>query len=137
MGLLENVAAETEDRIGAIVAQVADAPGQILGGEKPMRMTGLEALVQPMNTTTEILIVANTFTILSKDLKTGRFKRHWTIQATGGSADQKGRLDLTLMGELPRMMPEAKCNPKGHNGILTRPITKKTLQVSVNSGTSV
>jgi len=134
-GLLSTVSAETEDRIGAIVAQVADAPAQILGADRAFRLTESVEITPQTNTTTEIIFATNTFTILSEDLNTGSFKRHWTIQATGSSADQKGRLELTLMGDLPKMTSKTHFKQNGHDGVLTRPITKKTLQIRVSSPT--
>jgi len=133
-GLLENIVSKTEDRIGAIVADVANAAGPTAAGPAGApRM--VETTVAINGSVTEILELSHDFLILPSELDEGNFTRHWTLQATGDGGVQNGRLDLIIGGTLPIRRRHGITRKKEYPALLTRPLIRQTLQVSVSSAT--
>lgn len=138
-GLLENVAATTEDRISQIVTELGDAAKEaapkkaMLLGE-PSLSYG-PALATPA-VCVEVQEFKNLFFIQSSELYSGAFRCSWTILAQG-PADRAITVDASFNGTLPEVGAGPKAGAAGAppqtpstgtsgaatiRGLLTRPL---------------
>jgi hypothetical protein len=125
-GLLESVSATTEDRISNIIAQISQAPKDLLSKAfDPDLAPSLAG--QPSSTITQSVTFTNNFYILPSELEANGFKRKWIIPIDGADPNILVNASFKCTYNAKRFNASAVEGP--FNGLVTRPLRKLLLQV--------
>ncbi|TDW96988.1 hypothetical protein [Dinghuibacter silviterrae] len=129
LGLLQNVAFTSDDRVTSVVAEIADLPKALLGRGAEMRDSErIEQVTEPTIYRKETF--KNTFIITAGEMETGSFKRQWTLRTDGLAFGQDNQLQLVLEASFATGRKNG-LKADVYNGLLTRPLVKRTIPISV------
>jgi hypothetical protein len=132
-GLIEGINLTAEDRISAILSQIAEAPKIILSGEQATESrtfkTGEPETREEVPFVTETREYINNFLILTKEIREKAATRKWIINVDGtGNNNTTVDASFTLKFDIPAS-PVSESKPRKLNGLLTRPLKTVFLNV--------
>jgi len=131
-GLLDNVAAASEDRIGQIIAQFTSAPKAVL---EDMNLIAFQKEVEKpaiTNKVTEVQEFNRNFKLSCKDLRAQKISREWKFLVPGLHAGDRKEINasftITNKGELGKSSKDKNIN---FDGLITRRLVEQQWEINV------